>query len=261
MRRRWASPVWLALGAAIWLGDCALVMLSQKLTFTEALWSGPSAGRLLIRLLVVVVCLFPALNHTFWHWGWRKELKSWQQGHFADIWQGAPDSTEKSKRILFYALRIANALRLSSYEQDKLRRLCYCYDLGMFVVDGRCQQQALDWERHIQLGARIAGNFRLLETIVPLILTHEEYYNGSGYYCLSGSRIPIQCRILQVALLFDHACGGKRPKRKAALEEALLELSYYAGTVLDPELVIVFQRLMRRPHLEQEEQEQILNLP
>ena len=260
MLRSGTAIKWLAGGLAFWLLDSVWLVLSQQTSFTAALLSEVSLPRLLVRLAVLTVLLFPVLNSLLKRAGSRQGLQGWPYEHANDLWFGAPASPQKSKRLLFYALRLATALRLNAYEQDKLRRLCYCYDLGMFAIDADRSNDA-DWERHIQLGAQIAGQFRMLEVIVPLILAHEEYYNGSGYYCLSGSRIPVQCRILQVVLMFDQATGGKRPKRKAELAEALDELTLYAGTVLDPELVGLFQHLMRRPHLEQEEREQLLNMP
>jgi hypothetical protein len=259
--RRDTALKWLAGGLVFWLLDSLLLMLSQQMAFGAAFLSEVSPGRLLLRLVVLAILFFPLLNSFLKRIGSEKHLQTqnWPYGHAADLWYGAPASPQKSKRLLFYALRLAAALRLNAHEQDKLRRLCYCYDLGVFAIDAD-RSNTVEWERHIQLGAKIAAQFRMLEVIVPLILAHEEYYNGSGYYCLSGKRIPVQCRILQVVLMFDQVTGGKRPKRKAQLVEALDELTFYAGTVLDPELVRLFQNLMLRPRLEQEEREELLNM-
>jgi response regulator RpfG family c-di-GMP phosphodiesterase len=207
----------------------------------EALFSGISSTRLLIRLAVEAFLLIVALIHIRRATQFKEEISYWPQTPDDELWQGSPYSADKGKRLLFFSLKLAMALRLSKRNQDKLRRLCYCYDMGLFEATGKNKTVG----EHIELGAEIAAHFKMLQDLVPLILAHEEYYNGSGYYCLAGERIPVQCRILQVVLMFDNLHEGIDSRQRLPYGLALQELGYYAGTMLDPELVALFQKLMR----------------
>ncbi|MCL1906087.1 MAG: hypothetical protein FWG06_03655 [Clostridiales bacterium] len=227
-------------GAFLWLLDSAYFVFFCRFTMEEALWSGLEPVRLLIRLAVEALLLLAALMHIRHASLFKEELQYWPQTPGEELWHGSPYSADKGKRLLFFSLKLAIALRLNKRQQDKLRRLCYCYDMGLF----RAAEDATG--EHIELGAEIAAQFKNLQDLVPLILAHEEYYNGSGHYCLAGQRIPLQCRILQVALMFDDLHKGMASRPALPYMAALQELGYYAGTMLDPELVALFQKLMRR---------------
>ena len=231
---------YIAAGVLLWLGDAAFLIFVHNYTLPEALWSGVDPMRLLIRLIVEAVLLVVALKHMQSITDHKEELNYWPQTPDEELWYGSPYSEDKGKRLLFFSLKLAIAMRLNAHDQDKLRRLCYCYDLGLFNEAENSSGE------HIELGAAIATHFRSLQSIVPLIRAHEEYYNGSGYYCLAGQRIPVQCRILQVVLMFDNLHQGVDGRAGLPYQAALQELGYYAGTMLDPELVALFQKLLRR---------------
>lgn len=231
---------YIAAGVLLWLGDAAFFIFIYDYTLPQALWSGIAPLRLLIRLIAEAVLFIVALKHLQSAADQTDKLNYWPQTPDEELWYGSPYSEDKGKRLLFFSLKLAIALRLNAHEQDKLRRLCYCYDLGLF------NEAESSPGAHIELGAAIAAHFKSLQSIVPLIRAHEEYYNGSGYYCLAGQRIPIQCRILQVVLMFDDLHQGTARQAGLSYGAALEELSYYSGAMLDPELVELFQRLMRR---------------
>ncbi len=228
-----------AAGAFLWLADSAYFVFMHELSMAEALFSGISAGRLFLRLAILAVLIVLAWMHLQKVIHSREELAYWPQTPDDELWHGSPYSQVAGRRLLFFALKLAVALRMDKIQKDKLRRLCYCYDLGIFAAkpDQRFS--------HIDMGAAIAAQFTMLEDIVPLIRAHEEYYNGSGYYCLAGERIPLPCRILQVVLVFDNLCQGNYDLVPLSYNEALNELDYYSGTMLDGDLVALFQKLMR----------------
>ena len=231
---------YLMTGALLWLLDSAYFVFFFRLSLKEALWSGITPLHLLIRLAVAALLLIAALIHIRRLALLKDEISYWPQTPDEELWHGSPYSADKSKRLLFFGLKLAIALGLSKRNQDKLRRLCYCYNIGLF--DAATDENG----EHIELGAEIASHFTGLQDLIPLILAHEEYYNGSGYYCLAGERIPIQCRILQVVLMFDDLQNEIKGRAGLTYGAALQELGYYAGARLDPELVALFQKLMRR---------------
>jgi hypothetical protein len=227
-------------GAFLWLFDSAYFLFFRRFTLAEALWSGLDAPRLLLRLTLEALLLIAALIHIRRAARFKEEINYWPQTPHDELWHGSPYSADKGKRLLFFSLKLAIALRLNRRQQDKLRRLCYCYDMGLFTAAEGAPGA------HIELGAEIAAHFKSLQDLVPLILAHEERYNGSGYYCLAGARIPVQCRILQVVLMFDNLHKGVEGRPALPYSAALQELAYYGGSMLDPELVALFQKVMRR---------------
>ncbi|MCL2009383.1 MAG: response regulator [Synergistaceae bacterium] len=70
---------------------------------------------------------------------------------------------------------------------------------------------------------------------------HHEHYDGGGYPCgLSGDEIPLCCRIVSIANVYD-ACLTERVYRKArSHEEACAIIMEGRGTQFDPEIVDVF---------------------
>ncbi len=81
--------------------------------------------------------------------------------------------------------------------------------------------------------------------IAELILKHHENYDGSGYPLgLKTDAIPIECRILAVAISYS-AITNPRPYAEAlSHKEALAELKRCAGSQFDPELVDIFTNIL-----------------
>jgi HD-GYP domain-containing protein (c-di-GMP phosphodiesterase class II) len=74
--------------------------------------------------------------------------------------------------------------------------------------------------------------------LVPMILHHHEWYDGTGYpKGLKGEDIPIGARIISVADAYD-TMTTPRPYREVISQEETIEaLRQCSGTQFDPELV------------------------
>src|SRR5690606_12087511 len=72
-------------------------------------------------------------------------------------------------------------------------------------------------------------------------LSHHEKWDGSGYpHGLAGEQIPISCRIVAVADVFD-ALVSDRPYKKAwSVKAAHAHINEEAGRHFDPAVVKVF---------------------
>ena len=93
--------------------------------------------------------------------------------------------------------------------------------------------------QHPTIGAEIVAPARQLHNEAPLIKTHHEWFNGSGYPDgVEALDIPLGARILGVADAYE-AMTSARPYRKTPLshEIAIGELQKYSGIQFDPEIV------------------------
>jgi HD-GYP domain-containing protein (c-di-GMP phosphodiesterase class II) len=109
--------------------------------------------------------------------------------------------------------------------------------------------------RHPELGSRILASLEGFEEAAPLVLHHQERWDGRtdgrfpGYPSgISGESIPVGARIIAVVDAFD-AMTTDRPYRSAmSVEQAVAELEDHRGTQFDPRVVDSFlEVLVERP--------------
>ncbi|OGR82387.1 MAG: hypothetical protein A2901_08035 [Elusimicrobia bacterium RIFCSPLOWO2_01_FULL_54_10] len=102
-------------------------------------------------------------------------------------------------------------------------------------------------KRHPEIAQQMISKVTFLSPVVPMILYHQERWDGSGYPAgLKGEEIPLGSRIVAVINAFD-AMVSERPYRKALDEnEAVAELKKGAGTQFDPKVVEAFIGVIER---------------
>jgi diguanylate cyclase (GGDEF)-like protein/putative nucleotidyltransferase with HDIG domain len=151
-----------------------------------------------------------------------------------------------SERVMSYALALGERLALSEEEKDVLRYGAYLHDIGKIeikaaVLNKEGPLNKTEWEtmkNHTVWGNEVIQMLVALKEIGPVIRSHHENYDGTGYPDgLKGESIPLLSRILRLADSFD-AMTTDRPYRNALkFSEACLELKKHAGTFYDPHLV------------------------
>jgi diguanylate cyclase (GGDEF)-like protein/PAS domain S-box-containing protein/putative nucleotidyltransferase with HDIG domain len=158
-----------------------------------------------------------------------------------------------SKRVAGIAVKIARRIGMADDEVAKLHAAALLHDIGKVGVPDAIltkvgQPTPEEWDvvkRHCTEGARIVGYVKELASIVPVILHHHEWYNGTGYPDgLKGTDIPLGARITSVADAYDTMITQRPYRHVVAVEEACRELRRYAGTQFDPELVGVWCKLV-----------------
>jgi putative nucleotidyltransferase with HDIG domain len=160
-----------------------------------------------------------------------------------------------SRRVTEYALLIARALKLPEDEIERIDRAGLLHDIGKIGIrlealnkPGKITREEHEmFKDHTLVGKQILEQIHFLREIVPLVLYHHEWWDGSGYpEGIKGDKIPLGARILAIADAYD-AMTSDRPYRKAMdQDEAIAEIRKYAGTQFDPSLVEIFVRELEK---------------
>ncbi len=150
------------------------------------------------------------------------------------------------RRVQTYALQIGKDLGLSDSELNAIRAAAMLHDIGKLAVPeqilskpGRLTPEEFDKMKiHPVVGAEILDRVHFPYPVVPIVRSHHEKWDGSGYPDgLKGEGIPIGARILSAVDCFD-ALTSERPYRRAiSPEEAMTYLKAEDGRSFDPRVV------------------------
>ncbi|MGE0405163.1 MAG: HD domain-containing phosphohydrolase [Candidatus Korobacteraceae bacterium] len=161
---------------------------------------------------------------------------------------------EHLDRMSAYSMEIGKELGLSQDELDALQAAALLHDVGNLAVPEHIMNKpgkltAEEFEKikiHPTVGADILEQVGFPYPVVPIVRSHHERWDGSGYPAgLKGEQIPIGARIL-AAVDSLHAMASERPyKRILPLEKAVEYLVTNAGKEFDPRVVEVIQRRYR----------------
>ena len=165
------------------------------------------------------------------------------------------------ERLTTYTLALGQALGLQRQEQLALYRGSYLHDIGKIgIPDGILFKRGLltdeEWQTmrlHTIRGEEICKPMKTLAPVLPIIRSHHERWDGSGYPDgLSGEDIPLLARILQVADIYD-ALTTARPYKPAFSHQHAIEIMVEEARRgwRDPELVPLFAEVSQQsisPH-------------
>lgn len=242
-----------------WLGDSLLFCLIKDCAFIQALFPAVPSWRLLIRLIVAVLLLLFGIMGFIGHTVRLAELTRINRADDGSLF-GDETSSAKSRRLLYHCMRLATMMGMSTANKDKLRILCYCYDIGMVCVPNAIlgksgplepEEQRIR-DAHTDWGAWIASEIPQLRKAASLIAAHEELYDGNGPHALYGRSIPLACRIFVVAMIYDYYTQPHREGAALTRRQALDEMMLYRGTMLDPDVFDAFVKLMSDEALSQQ---------
>lgn len=161
----------------------------------------------------------------------------------------SPWTAGHSERVTGTALIIGHQLGLAPDELKVLRRGGLLHDIGKIGVPPQildkagpltpAERQVI--ERHPVLGAEILEPIGPFNDVIPIVRSHHEKMDGSGYPDrLKGEAIPFLARVLAVADVFD-ALVSHRPYRSGMdLETALRIIRSGTGSHFDPDAASAF---------------------
>ena len=167
-------------------------------------------------------------------------------------------------RVRVYVSEIGRMMGLDTLEMNALLTAAFLHDIGKLAVPeailnkpGKLTPEEFDKMKiHPVVGADILERVRFPYPVTPIVRSHHEAWDGSGYPDgLKGKEIPIGARILTVVDCFD-AMASDRPYRRALeIGEAMAYITSKAGTQFDPAVVslleahyIELEKLARSDH-------------
>lgn len=174
-----------------------------------------------------------------------------------------------SFRVASLAKEIGRILGLSEEALLNLERGARFHDIGKIGITDTIlnkharlnEEEYKEVKQHTVIGAKILGSVKFLKDIVPIVRSHHERLDGSGYP--DGSRavnIPLAARIVAVADVFD-AMTSDRPNRKAfSTKKAFEELMQGSGQRYDKEVVLALMEAYSGAALFDENQDDELQI-
>ncbi len=163
-----------------------------------------------------------------------------------------PYTLGHSTRVARLSVKIGEALGLSRRELEDLEVASLFHDVGklktpdyVLLKNGPLNPLELrDMSEHSEHGAAILSRAKSLQKYMPAVRHHHEWFNGEGYPDgLQGEDIPLYASIIAVADAFDAMTSSRPYKKPRSLDDALSELTRFAGKQFDPRIVGVFREV------------------
>jgi putative nucleotidyltransferase with HDIG domain len=151
-----------------------------------------------------------------------------------------------SLRVARVSLIVAQQKGLPREELEPLLLSAILHDVGKIGIPDNILKKPEKLNRqefeimkgHAVAGAKMLQHIRALENVIPGILYHHEYWNGTGYpHGLSGEAIPLQGRIIHIGDAFDAMTTDRVYRTKIGVAGAMKEIRKHAGHQFDPDLV------------------------
>jgi len=164
-----------------------------------------------------------------------------------------PHTEGHCQRLARISVELGRRLALEESALEALRRGGYLHDIGKIAISDSVLLKAgplsaEEWQvmrQHAVIGEQICWPLRSFDAVLPIIRSHHEHWDGSGYPDgLRGEAIPLLARVLQLVDVYD-ALRSLRPYKPALTAAAALEQmqSEAERGWYDPRLVEFFFRV------------------
>ena len=162
---------------------------------------------------------------------------------------------DHADRARYYAGAVGKELNLPDQIVRHIEYAALMHDIGKIGIEEKIlhkpgkltPEEEEIIRKHPSIGNKIISPVAFLAPVAPMVLYHQEWYNGQGYPDgLAGEEIPLGARIVAIIDAFD-AMTSDRPYRKALSREyAIDELKRYSGTQFDPKVVGAFFNVLKK---------------
>ena len=155
------------------------------------------------------------------------------------------------RRVQIYSIEVGKDLGLSLTELEALRAAALLHDIGKLAIPehivskpGKLTREEFEKMKiHPVVGAEILERVRFPYPVTPIVRSHHEKWNGSGYPDgLKGEEIPIGARILAAVDCLDALSSDRQYRRALALDQAMHKLSAESGISFDPRVIQVLEK-------------------
>ncbi len=172
----------------------------------------------------------------------------------------AKDTTthDHLRRVQVYAVEIGKEMGLSRDDLEALRAAALLHDIGKLAVPepiiskpGKLTPEEFEKMKiHPVVGAEILERVQFPYPVVPIVRSHHEKWDGSGYPSgIGGEEIPIGARILGAVDYLDALSSDRQYRRALPIHVVMEMLLDQAGKGFDPRVVAILER--RHEELEQ----------
>ncbi len=158
------------------------------------------------------------------------------------------------RRVRIYALEIGERMGLDEVEIQSLRAAALLHDIGKLAVPehiiskpGKLTLEEFEKMKiHPVVGAQILERVQFPYPVVPIVLSHHEKWDGTGYPSgLRGTEIPVGARILSAVDCLDALASDRQYRRALPLDDAMRIVASESGRAFDPEVVTLLQSCYR----------------
>ena len=156
------------------------------------------------------------------------------------------ETKEHARKMQYVAFKIGEMYGLSDSELIRLNLLITLHDIGKINISEKLLTKSkplsdAEWsilKKHPEIGYRVAVATEDFAHIAEEILSHHEWWDGSGYpRGLKKDEIPLLARITAVADAYESMKNGRPYKPAMATKDIESEFKRCAGTQFDPEIV------------------------
>jgi putative two-component system response regulator len=127
-------------------------------------------------------------------------------------------------------------------------------DILLFKKSALTDIEYQEVRKHAVIGARVlkaiyerAPDHDYLKTAITIAEGHHEHYDGTGYpHGLKGDAIPLNCRIMAVANVYNACVTDRVYRKKLSHEEACAVILAGRGTEFDPRVVDAFDKVRNK---------------
>lgn len=166
-----------------------------------------------------------------------------------------PYTSGHTKRVTDYASIIAKGMGLPPEDTERITRAALLHDIGKLAIqldyinkpDELTPEEHEIFKQHTVQGRSILQAVHFLRDIIPIVESHHERLDGSGYPLgLKDTEILLGARIVAVADSFDAMTSDRPYRRSLTRKKAIEELKKYSGTQFDPDIVEIFIRELKK---------------
>jgi diguanylate cyclase (GGDEF)-like protein/putative nucleotidyltransferase with HDIG domain len=160
-------------------------------------------------------------------------------------------TSDHLQRVQIYAIEVGRELGLQTGELEALRAAALLHDIGKLAVPehiiskpGKLTREEFEKMKiHPIVGAEILERVRFPYPVTPIVRSHHEKWDGSGYPDgLKGEDIPIGARILAAVDCLDALASDRQYRRALPVGDAMQKIAAESGVSFDPQVVEVLRR-------------------